>query len=167
MPDHLPELAMALEAPTKSEASSYWVDDSSAYQMLQTLRHGLHALLLTGLHRRDELRGFLFADQVTYGWGAHQHFVCSNTPLPIFAWQQLLRDYGTQYVGQQRSGQLLPDTELKHGEFCRIGQHPVGGSAALNIREGGYLDGAKCALKVVRGVEMLPETREVCSLLAL
>ena len=68
---------------------------------------------------------------------------------------------------QQHSGQLLPDTELKHGESCRIGQHPGGGSAALNIREGGYLDGAKCALKVVRGVEMLPEIREVCSLLAL
>ena len=67
---------------------------------------------------------------------------------------------------QQRSGQLLPGIELKHGEIRRIGQHPVGGSAAFDIWEGEYLNGAKCALKVVRGVEVSPKIREVCYLLA-
>lgn len=66
---------------------------------------------------------------------------------------------------QERSGQLLPGIELKHGEVRRIGQHPVGGSAAFDIWEGEYLSGAKCALKVVRGVEISPKIREVITFL--
>ncbi|THH05036.1 hypothetical protein EW145_g5090 [Phellinidium pouzarii] len=64
------------------------------------------------------------------------------------------------YDIQEKSGQLLPKVELKHGEVRRTSSHPVGGSAAFDIWQGEYLGRAKCAIKVIRGVEVSPKIRE-------
>lgn len=64
---------------------------------------------------------------------------------------------------QQKSGQLLPDYELQRGEVRKTGGHPVGGTPGFDIWEGEYLGREKVAIKVMRGIEVTPRTREVCS----
>ena len=49
---------------------------------------------------------------------------------------------------------LLPEIVLKNGEAHRLGGFPVGGIAAFDIWEGEYLGEEKCAIKVVRGIEL-------------
>lgn len=66
------------------------------------------------------------------------------------------------YTIQKSSGQLLPKYELKHGEVRRVSSNPVGGSAAFDIWMGEYLGQERCAIKVVRGIEVTPKIREVC-----
>ena len=86
--------------------------------------------------------------------------------------QQLggLKKDSTEYSGlqrslynvQKRSGQLPPGIELKAGEARRIGEFPVGGSAAFDIWEGMWLGRDKVALKTMRGVQgVTPTTRKV------
>lgn len=53
---------------------------------------------------------------------------------------------------QIKSGGLLPNLELRAGEVRRIGRNAVGGSAAMDIWEGIYLDEEKVAIKVIRAV---------------
>ena len=65
------------------------------------------------------------------------------------------------YTMQKSSGQLLPKVELKHGEVRRVSNNPVGGSAAFDIWVGEYLGQEKCAIKVVRGIEVSPKIRDV------
>lgn len=55
---------------------------------------------------------------------------------------------------QENSGQLLPIIELKHGEVRKVGSNPVSGSATFDIWEGEYLGSKKCAIKVLRFVEV-------------
>ncbi|KAL5528090.1 hypothetical protein ACEPAF_7226 [Sanghuangporus sanghuang] len=64
------------------------------------------------------------------------------------------------YTIQQSSGQLLPRIELKSGEVRRVSNNPVGGSAAFDIWMGEYLGQEKCAIKVVRGIEVSPKIRD-------
>ncbi|TDL26204.1 kinase-like protein [Rickenella mellea] len=61
------------------------------------------------------------------------------------------------YGVQRQTGQLLPHIDLRHGEVRRIGSHPVGGSPAFDIWEGEYLGREKCAIKVIRGIEVGPD----------
>lgn len=61
---------------------------------------------------------------------------------------------------QRTSGQLLPKVELRHGEVRRVSSNPVGGSAAFDIWQGEYLGQEKCAIKVVRGIEVTPKIRD-------
>jgi hypothetical protein len=65
------------------------------------------------------------------------------------------------YTMQTTSKILLPVTNLTAGEVRRIGSHPVGGSPAFDIWEGEYLGREKCAIKVIRGVEVSDRTRTV------
>lgn len=50
---------------------------------------------------------------------------------------------------------------LDAGEVRRIGGHPVGGGSAFDIWEGEYLGKEKCALKILRGVEVSDRTQIV------
>ena len=71
-------------------------------------------------------------------------------------------DLGHNLYGvQQKAQQLLPNYDLRAGEVRRIGSHPVGGSPAFDIWEGEYLGTEKCAIKVIRGIEVSPRTRDV------
>ncbi len=65
------------------------------------------------------------------------------------------------YAVQAASKQLLPNYDLKAGEVRRVGSHPVGGSPAFDIWEGEYLGREKCAVKVIRGIEVSPNTQKV------
>ena len=65
------------------------------------------------------------------------------------------------YGVQQRTQHLLPNYDLRAGEVKRIGSHPVGGGPAFDIWEGEYLGTEKCAIKVIRGIEVSPRTRDV------
>ncbi len=65
------------------------------------------------------------------------------------------------YGVQRQTGQLLPHIDLRHGEVRRIGSHPVGGSPAFDIWEGEYLGREKCAIKVIRGIEVGPDVMRV------
>ncbi|KDQ64686.1 hypothetical protein JAAARDRAFT_28325 [Jaapia argillacea MUCL 33604] len=60
---------------------------------------------------------------------------------------------------QRKAGTLLPDLELAKGEVRRIGSFPVGGSAAMDIWEGMYLDEEKVAIKVLRAVNSTDKSR--------
>ena len=68
------------------------------------------------------------------------------------------------YGIQTRSQQLLPNFELRAGEVRRMGTYPVGGSAAFDIWEGEYLGREKCAVKVIRSVDVNPDSMRVRSL---
>ncbi len=65
------------------------------------------------------------------------------------------------YAVQAASKQLLPNYDLKAAEVRRVGSHPVGGSPAFDIWEGEYLGREKCAVKVIRGIEVSPNTQKV------
>ena len=58
------------------------------------------------------------------------------------------------YDVSQRTGQLLPNIDLKAGEVRRVGNNPVGGGPAFDIWEGEYLGREKVAIKIIRGVEV-------------
>jgi len=64
------------------------------------------------------------------------------------------------YAVQAASKQLLPNYDLKAAEVRRVGSHPVGGSPAFDIWEGEYLGREKCAVKVIRGIEVSPNTQK-------
>lgn len=68
------------------------------------------------------------------------------------------------YSVQKSTGELLPKVELEHGEVRRVSTNPVGGSAAFDIWVGEYLGVEKCAIKVVRGIEVSPKIRDVSKL---
>ena len=68
----------------------------------------------------------------------------------------------TNLWGMQRaSGQLLPKLELKNGEVRKVHNYPTTGSAQFDIFEGVYLGHAKCAIKVVRGIEATDKIKTV------
>ncbi|KAJ7431319.1 kinase-like domain-containing protein [Mycena galericulata] len=56
------------------------------------------------------------------------------------------------YDVQLKSGELLPDFNLRSGEVIRMGQFPISGTSAMDIYEGMYLQREKVAIKVVRAV---------------
>ena len=62
---------------------------------------------------------------------------------------------------QRASGQLLPKLELKNGEVRRVHNYPTTGSAQFDIFEGVYLGHAKCAIKVLRGIEATDKIKTV------
>ena len=81
------------------------------------------------------------------------------------------RDYrhtgfsGNLWGMQSASGQLLPKLDLKHGEVRKKHSWPVSGSAQFDIYEGVYLGSARCAIKVVRGIEISDKIKKVkCNL---
>jgi len=71
------------------------------------------------------------------------------------------------YQLQLKSGELLPDFNLKRGEVRRIGNFPVSGSSAMDIWEGVYLGGEKVAVKVIRAVHSDQKSLRVSSFLAI
>ena len=106
------------------------------------------------------------------GWMQEVLSSLCNAPFPTQAPFQKMGSYpvgdyrhtGFQknlYTMQQSSGLLLPRIELKSGEVRRLSNNPVGGSAAFDIWMGEYLGQEKCAIKVVRGIEVSPKIREV------
>ena len=65
------------------------------------------------------------------------------------------------YGVQKASGQPLPKVELKHGEVRRLHGYPITGSAGFDIYEGEYLNQERCAIKVVRGLEVTDKMKGV------
>ncbi len=68
------------------------------------------------------------------------------------------------YAISQQTGHLLPEVDLHAGEVRRTSSYPVGGSPAFDIWEGEYLGKEKVAIKVIRGVDVTPDSRRVRSM---
>jgi hypothetical protein len=86
------------------------------------------------------------------------------------------------YDLQFKSGELLPDFNLRSGEVIRVGQFPVSGTSAMDIYEGSssaylffvtikrlllqglYLGREKVAIKVVRAVNSNEHSQRVSRL---
>lgn len=64
---------------------------------------------------------------------------------------------------QNITGQPLPNVEFSSGEVRRIGRDPIRGNSAFDIWEGLYLERDKCAIKAMRGLNVTPDTRRVCT----